>query len=137
MITAPKAEFKTEYIRLISPQYSIFSRVANIGNTKPYVIIQNVRSSQLDTKDTEGYEIEVSLIINTSYLGDKEVDEISSNIQKAIMQGKVKTNVVLTDFNIENTEVIQNESIGELIQTPTQVINNYNLVFKHRITQKT
>ncbi len=137
MITAPKSELKTEYIRLISPQYSVFSRSASGATTKPYVIIQNVRSIQLDTKDTEGYEIEVSLIINTSYLGDKEVDEISSDIQKAIMQGKVKTNVVLTDFNIENTDVIQNESIGDLIQTPTQVINNHLLVFKHRITQKT
>jgi len=90
----------------------------------------------LDTKDSEGYEISVQLLIVTAYRGDKEIHEIVSNIQKAVMIGRLSTNVVLTDFNIENTEVMKNENAGKIEYMDTQEINNHVLIFKHRISQK-
>jgi hypothetical protein len=135
MITAPKTEIRKEYIRLL-PNYSVFSRIANNNSVKPFILIQNIRPTLKTTKDSEGYEVEVTLMIVTDYQGDTQADDISSYVQKAIINGITGCNAVLTDFYINRTEVTKNESVGDIIVTPTQMISNQILVIKHNIIQK-
>jgi hypothetical protein len=138
MITAPKGEISKEYVRIIGLiPYKVYSKTAPNNAVAPYVIINSVKPSSDYTKDSEGYEIQVSLMVVSNYHGSKQADEISSIIQKAIITDLSGTNVTLADYNISITKVVRDEEVGDTLHTPTQSsINDQILVFTHKISQK-